>query len=164
MKIGILSDSHNDAFNLRWAVDTCHAQKITTLVHCGDLTNASLVSELDGFEVIFTYGNGDFDANRIEMAMRSTHPASSCGYLYKGQLDGVAVAATHGHMSDVLDELVSSGQYRYVFTGHTHRHQDSLVKSTHVINPGALGGTFREDRTFAILDLATDDLEFVHVP
>jgi len=38
-----------------------------------------------------------------------------------------------------------------------------VVKGTRIINPGALGGLGIESRSFCIIDLNTDDVEFVHV-
>jgi putative phosphoesterase len=164
MKIAILSDTHNETQNLRKAVNAIQAAKISVVFHCGDLTSPSMASELNGLEVNFTFGNGDFAARGIENAILATHLNSSCGYRFTGDISGIPIAATHGHMSDILDDLATSGKFRYVFVGHTHRRKDELIGSTRVINPGSLGGTFREEHSFAILDLDDGDLEFIQVP
>jgi hypothetical protein len=59
--------------------------------------------------------------------------------------------------------LISDGEHAYVFHGHTHRRNDRRVGPTRVINPGALGGMRWQQRSFCILDLATDEVDFVTV-
>jgi predicted phosphodiesterase len=78
---------------------------------------------------------------------------------FTGQIDGVPVAATHGHQGDQLQAFIRSGRYDYVFHGHTHRRRDERVGDTRVINPGALGGVRYENRSVAILDLTRGALE-----
>ena len=65
--------------------------------------------------------------------------------------------------TDVLGNLIASGEYAYVFHGHTHRRRDRMIGHTRVINPGALGGRRTERRSFCILDLATGETRFVEL-
>jgi predicted phosphodiesterase len=67
----------------------------------------------------------------------------------------------HGDNEKVLGNLISSGKHAYVFHGHTHRRRDQTIGHTRVVNPGALGGTRRQSRSFCILDLATGEMRFV---
>lgn len=46
----------------------------------------------------------------------------------------------------------------------THRFRDEMVGATRVINPGALGGRFVGERSFATLDLIKDELQRYFVP
>lgn len=163
MRIAILSDTHNEQIRLRSVVTGCRTENIHTLIHCGDLTNPDLIEEMDGFEVIFTFGNGDFSTDRIQQAVLSTHPNSYCGYSFQGPMDGIQIGVTHGHMPSLLDEMAESGRYQYVFSGHTHRRSDTLVHATRMINPGALGGAYREEHSYAILDLENGDLQFKNI-
>lgn len=162
MKIGILSDTHNNLENLEKALDRFRQEEITTIIHCGDLTDASLARRMTGFRVICVLGNGDYASGEIRNTLMALNPENYCGLIYKGSIDGVQIAATHGHL-DVVDELLASGVYTYVFKGHSHYHKDELHGSTRLINPGALGGLRRENRQFCILDLATGKAQFVVV-
>ena len=76
-------------------------------------------------------------------------------------IDGYAIAALHGH--DGLLGAIHSGEQRYVLHGHTHARRDQRIGPTRVINPGALGGTHRETRSVAILDVAADALRFIEL-
>ncbi len=69
------------------------------------------------------------------------------------------IAATHGHLEGVVENLVESREYAYVFTGHSHRRKDEMIRATRLINPGALGGMHVEKRSFVILDLTSGKLD-----
>ena len=59
MKIGILSDTHNNIKNLRIALNVFLEEGIDTIIHCGDLTGVEIARAMDGFRVICILGNGD---------------------------------------------------------------------------------------------------------
>jgi putative phosphoesterase len=163
MQIGILSDSHGHAGNLKKALDVCRENGITTIVHCGDLATASMVRQFVGFDVIYVFGNVDDSHDEIEHTLVMQNANNSADLVYTGTIGGVSVAATHGHLRGKVEELVRSKSYRYVFTGHTHRRLDNTIKRTRIINPGALGGTRYQDRSICLLDLETDIVEFVTI-
>ena len=74
------------------------------------------------------------------------------------EFDDKKVFVTHGHRTS-LRRAIDSGEYDYVFHGHTHRYKDEIIGKTRVINPGALGGKKVEDRSFVILDLESGVLQ-----
>jgi hypothetical protein len=161
MKIGILADTHNNLTNLQLALAVFHAEAIHTLVHCGDLTAPETASALGGFRVIHVQGNGDFLSGEIRRVLLDLNPLSFSGAFFSGEIDGVQLAATHGHISQQLDGLVASGQNRYVFCGHSHRRRDTMTGTTRVINPGSLGGLKAEERSVCVLDLSDGSNRFV---
>lgn len=79
-------------------------------------------------------------------------------------MDGKKIVAAHGHIPAELNKIIQCGQYDYVFTGHTHRRKDAWVGNTRVINPGALGGTFYQPRSVALINLTSGDLVFKEFP
>ena len=161
MKIGILSDTHNHIENLQAALGIFKQKSICTIVHCGDLTRLEIVPLLVDFRVIYLAGNGDILWNEIRQNLLDMNPLSFGGLVFKGELDGVKIAATHGHLEGVVAGLVNSGEYNFVFCGHSHRHKDERIGKTRLINPGALGGLKPEPRSICILDLKSGQAEFV---
>jgi uncharacterized protein len=164
MKIAILSDTHNSQANLQKALDLCLQAGVTTLIHCGDWTNPEMTALLADFRVISVFGNGDIASGEIRQKLLRMNPQNYAGLVYTGEIEGVPLAASHGHLPGKVDELVRSGSYRYVFHGHSHQHHDDANGSTRLINPGALGGMKREPRQFCLLDLATGKATFVQIP
>lgn len=163
MLIGILSDTHNNLKNLNLALGIFQSRGIQTLIHCGDLTGVEVAQAMDGFQVICVLGNGDTASGEVRATLLAQNPENYVGLQYTGRIDDTRIAATHGHLPGLVDELTHSGQYDYVFKGHSHQHQDARIGFTRLINPGALGGLHREARQICILDLNSGKAEFILV-
>jgi uncharacterized protein len=163
MKIAILSDTHNNQANLATALEVTRLANVSTVIHCGDMTNVETARRMEGFRVIFVYGNGDIASGEIRDTLLSLNPESSADLLFTGFIGGARIAVLHGHILGQFDELVESRLYEYIFHGHSHRQRDVRMKESRVINPGSLGGMNREPRQFCLLDLTTGKAEFIHV-
>ncbi len=160
MQIAIISDTHDDAHNLEAALEVLRAEGVTTILHCGDVCGPGIIQALAGFDVWIARGNMDRHVG-LAQAVEGRLGRGRLAWLHKLTLDGVPLAMIHGDDEEVLGNLITSGQYAYVFHGHTHRRRDRMVGRTRVINPGALGGTRKQRRSFCILDLATGEARFV---
>jgi len=162
VKIGIVSDTHDNLNNLEAAVEVLRAEDVSSILHCGDLCGSDVIRALDGFDVWIAQGNMDRHVGLSQTA------AEKFGHIpfawfQKPTLNGYPLAMIHGDNEEVLGNIINSGQYKYVFHGHTHRRRDQQVGRTRVINPGALGGTRKQSRSFCILDLATGEARFVEL-
>jgi len=160
VRIGILADTHNRNSSLQAALAYLSTNGIETIFHCGDITSIETARLMAGFTVHFVYGNGDVDANAIRDLLISANPASTGGLAFSAELDGVAIAATHGHLTGKVIALASNGAYNYVFHGHTHVQKEEMIGRTRIINPGALGSYRYGGRTLCILDLQTGSSEY----
>lgn len=158
MRIAILSDTHNQITRTQEAIDVCRAEGITEMIHCGDVTRVEMVELFTDFTLHLIYGNNDIDEVGLRLAAQSCGAGSTCGEIYTAEIDGKRLAAIHGDAYLMLDDLIRSQRFDYVFHGHTHRIRDEKIGKTRVINPGALGGSRRDRRNFCILELKTDDL------
>jgi hypothetical protein len=163
MKIGVLSDTHDNLANILTVLEVCRERRLDTLIHCGDLTSLEMVSHFTGFRVIYTTGNMDYATGTIKKRFEKQRKDNFVGTVFKGQLDGVPVAATHSHNEGKVMELVRLKRYQWIFHGHTHQRRDEVIRGAHIVNPGALGGLGKESRSFCIVDLHTDDVEFIYV-
>ncbi len=162
MKIGIISDTHDNLNNLKAALDILRAEEVSSILHCGDLCGPDVIRTLAGFDVWIAQGNMDRHIG-LSQAAEETFGRVPLAWFQKPTLNGYPLAMIHGDNEEVLGNLISSGQYGYVFHGHTHRRRDQMVGRTRVINPGALGGTLKQSRSFCILDLATGKARFVEL-
>jgi hypothetical protein len=163
MKIGVLSDTHDNLSNLLAVLAACRERRIDTLIHCGDLTGFELVSHFEGFRTIYTPGNMDHAAGAITKRFKKLRTDNFVGPVFRGQIGGVAVAATHSHIDSKVMDLVNTQRYRWVFHGHTHQRRDEVINGVRIVNPGALGGLGKEPRSFCVVDLGTDAVEFITV-
>ncbi len=163
MKIGIISDTHDHLHNLQTALDVLRDEEVEKILHCGDVCGPEIVQALEDFEVWIAEGNMDRRTTQIQQAAEKTLGYDPLAWLHKPTLNGYAMAMIHGDNEEALNNLIASGNYAYVFHGHTHRRRNEQVGRTRVINPGALGGTRRQSRSFCILDLETGEARFVEV-
>lgn len=163
MKVGILSDTHNDGLATQRGLQVFRLRGVRTLFHCGDLTTADMVQHFASFECYFVRGNMDRHHVKALKAVVATQAGAHwLGTGYEVALDGKRIAITHGDSEDVLETLLFA-RPDYLFTGHTHRRHDERIGPTRVINPGALGGMQHETRSIGILDLAADQLEVIEL-
>lgn len=141
MKIGILSDSHNHLPETRRALDLLVARGADCLVHCGDAGEdvvdlISAVCQTHELRAYVALGNCDryqsgdhrFVANLVGIE-RSAQP--------EFEADGQRCTVLHGHEPRRLVAAATSGQFAYIFTGHTHRPSDEHIGSTRILNPGS---------------------------
>jgi uncharacterized protein len=163
MQIGILSDTHNNMKNLQAALSIFRREGVQTLIHCGDLTSADIARALDGFRIICAFGNGDIASGEIRDILLAQNPENYAGMVYRGKIDERRIAVTHGHLPNSVEELTRSGEYDFVFKGHSHQHKDERFGATRLINPGALGGMRREERRICLLDLESAKAKFIEV-
>ena len=154
MKVGIISDTHDNLKNLGVALELLDAAGVSTILHCGDVCGPDVVRALARFDVWLAQGN--MDQNRgLAQAVEETLGPGRLAWFHRLTLMGYPVGLVHGDNEEVLGNLIGSGEYRYVLHGHTHQQRDRMVGQTHVINPGALGGNRGQQYSFCILDLGT---------
>jgi len=122
-----------------------------------------VVELFEGFQATFVFGKFDHSHADLMGAAKRLMGAGSMGYHYTASIEGVKIAVCHGDDSQMLDDFVKSENYKFVFHGHTHQRRDELIGKTRVINPGALGGQQKQSRSICILDLETEDSEFIEV-
>jgi putative phosphoesterase len=170
MRLGILSDTHNNAANTQAALSVFRQHGITQLVHCGDVNRADILDLFTGFEMWLVWGNNDFELSALRVRAKQLANAATCqvhcmGYDALLEFDGHQVGACHGDDEERLAGLARSGLCEWVFRGHSHLHgiEKSWHSSTKILNPGALGGRHPEPRHIAILDLAKGQPTFVAV-
>jgi len=153
MRIGLISDTHNEHQRVKQALERFRQQQITIVFHAGDVTDAATLQLFVGFDVWLAKGNMDRDLRLRRTAQELFGPGRMAA-VHHLSVAGAAVALLHGDDSAILDSLIRSETYAFVIHGHTHIPQDESVGSTRVINPGALVRI----PTCATLDLETGDL------
>jgi uncharacterized protein len=158
MKIGIISDTHDNVENVKKAVSEFIKQRVSFIIHCGDIIAPKTVTFFVGLHVKFVKGNCDGDIDLIKQRCAELKHE----YLgVKGELDieGKKIGIYHGQDINYLEGMINFGAYDYVLTGHTHAKRDENIGKTRVINPG--GHYYGSENTIAILDTASDEVKFI---
>jgi len=163
MLIGLMSDTHNNRSGVRYALDIFRALEIKVILHAGDLISAELLEEFKDFSLFLSFGNGD-DPFYISTKAERLSERFECEEMLDLNLADKRIFMIHGDQRSELEKRITSGCYDYVIHGHSHRFRDEKVGATRVINPGALGGRFVGEKSFATLDLIKDELQRYFVP
>lgn len=160
MKIGILSDTHDEIDRTRTAIEKLRTMGADVLIHCGDITGPEIVNLFVAIPSWFVFGN--HDADRVPELRTSIHEIGGVCLEWGGELKlpGKCLAVTHGHMHTDVRRLLAS-KPDYLFSGHSHIINDQMQDKTRRINPGALSDT--EWPGVAMLNLANGVLMFVRI-
>jgi putative phosphoesterase len=161
MRIGILSDIHDNLWNLAPAIQS--VQDADVLICCGDLCSPFVIDELAKFprDVHIVFGNNDADLYRITAKALKTPNVRVHGELFQATIDGKRFAVNH---FDYLARPMSkSGDYDVICFGHNHEFEITTAGTCLLINPGPImGAKFSSGRwedvtpTFVIYDTATN--------
>lgn len=159
MRIGILSDTHDQIARTSLAVRLLADAGAAILIHCGDLTQPAIVDEFAGLKTYFVFGNNDHDESGLRRAM--TWNGGIClDRAGEITLAGKKIAVTHGDSNKEFHRLAAF-EPDYLLFGHSHFPTDNREGSTRFINPGALHRA--SDYTVALLDLEADVLRMLSV-
>ena len=156
MKLGILSDTHNNIEVVRRALDLFRQNGVERIVHAGDITSPKMLGLFSGFTARFVLGNGDIDSealNEESLRLGFGPIEETCVF----EADGKKIIVFHGNNVPLFRQAVASGEYQYVIKGHTHLFENYMAGTSRVINPGALYGA--DEFTIAILDVETGKVE-----
>jgi uncharacterized protein len=159
MRIGIISDTHDQVARTSRAVSALIAEGAEVLLHCGDLTGPAVVYECGGLPGYYVLGNNDYDDKALRKAIDSV--GGIClGHGGLVDLGDRRIAITHGDLVKEVRQLEAASP-DYLFYGHSHMASDRLHGRTRWINPGALHRA--SSWTVAVLDLKTEVLSYLPV-
>ena len=159
MRIGILSDTHDQVARTGRAVEALMAEGVEVLIHCGDLTGPEIVHECGLLTCYYVFGNNDFDEIELKAAMDAT--GGVClGYGAEITLAEKRIAVTHGDSAREFRRLLA-GLPDFLLFGHTHVPLNERDGPTRQINPGALHRA--SVWTVAVLDPEADEVRFLTI-
>jgi putative phosphoesterase len=160
MKVGLLSDTHNHLPETRRALELLLKNGARHLVHCGDageevLALLSATCLEHGLRAHVAIGN--CDRMRDGDACFAPQPAGiERGVSPEFALSDKRCIVLHGDNAWRLESALASGQFDYVFTGHTHSPSDHREGRTRMLNPGSPVRPRGGPPTVLLLDLASD--------
>ena len=158
-RLGILSDSHDQAATLIAALALLQSRGAQFFIHCGDVCDPAMLDHLVGLPAALVWGN--CDDRRALQQYAAVLGLAFCGAMGDLTFAGKRIAFLHGDDAARQQQLLAAQQHDYLFHGHTHIAEDRRIGRTRLINPGALQRA--RTKTVALLDLPTDTLEFLRV-
>lgn len=154
MKLGVMSDSHDNIPNVKRAVEIFNDIGVDLVVHAGDFIAPFAIDPLADLNcrVVGVFGNNDGErvvlAKKFE-AIGEVHPN-----LASTSLGDVSIAVMH--YPELAIPIAKSGEYDIVVYGHTHKIEVNKENAL-LLNPGEAGGWTTGKATIAVVDLETRD-------
>ncbi|VFQ44679.1 YfcE family phosphodiesterase [Desulfoluna butyratoxydans] len=164
MRIAIMSDSHDNIWHLKTALDLIAEAEAEAIIHCGDFVAPFMLRRMDkaGIPVHGVLGNNDGSVLTLARAayrdLDHIHLHETVG---KVTLGGLRIAFTH--QPDVGRAFAATGDFDLVCCGHSHTwHREELGRST-LLNPGEIMGS-NGDPSFALLDTTEGTIRKITFP
>ncbi len=162
MKVGIMSDSHDNVPNIRLAMNLFRDEGVGQIIHAGDLVAPFAVKAMANAcaPIYAVYGNNDGEKAGIKAAFEGFGViVPQVGII---ACDGVKFAVMH-EPENLSHELVKRRLVQVAVYGHTHQKDVYEKDGVIIINPGEAGGWVSGHSTVAIFDTTTMQTRFVEL-
>ncbi|MBF0549512.1 MAG: YfcE family phosphodiesterase [Deltaproteobacteria bacterium] len=155
MIIAILSDSHDNIWNLRKALDLARDNQAGAIIHCGDLISPFMMKELSAFpgpgHCVFGNNDGDIHTLTKKVATEWTN-ITLHGVIGHVDLDGFAISFSH--YKEAALGMAAAQNADLACYGHSHQVEVTQNGRLTIINPGEVMGLHGRP-TFYLYDTAT---------
>jgi putative phosphoesterase len=158
MKIAVISDIHDNIWQLEKVLNGIAATGADVLFCCGDLCAPFTLKQIsEGFQgpVHLVFGNNDGDKWLITTIATKTGNVTLHDTFFETELGGRQVAMVH--FPNLGKALAASDKFDIVFYGHNHTQAVERVGETWWVNPGEVMGRFGRS-TYAVYDTKTDEV------
>lgn len=157
MLIAVMSDVHDNVWNLTDALEKIRKAGAAVLLFCGDFCAPFTLAEIaQGFDgpVHCVFGNNDGDPRLLLRNAEAAGNVTIHGQYAELEIGGRQIAVNH--YPEIARRLAEAGQFDLVCYGHDHRATIEPVGRTVLANPGEVMGRFGNP-TFGLYDCATGD-------
>jgi len=159
MKIGIISDTHDNLALIKKAVTFFNRKKVDLVLHAGDFVSPFTALEFKNLScpLYGVFGNNDGDKLYLREKFKGIGEINPAPYETKIDHKNIIML----HKEKLIDALAESQKYEVIIYGHTHRTDLHKIGKTLIINPGECGGWLTGKSTIALLDLANLEAEII---
>jgi putative phosphoesterase len=158
VRIGVVSDTHNQLRNVTRIVELFDAARVDRVVHTGDITQARTLEVLAGLAapLVGVFGNND-EREPLRAAARSAgirleEPPLSLAWQERRLL----ILHDPHFLSDAM-----LAEHDVVLHGHTHRAVHERRNGALVFNPGECAGMLRGHNAVGLLTLESLEVEWL---
>jgi uncharacterized protein len=158
VRIGVVSDTHNQLPNVRSLVALFNAAGVERVVHTGDITQAKTLDVLAALDAPLygVFGNNDLERPSLDAAI-ARHGFHIVEPPLRLAWAGREIVVVHDPR-----ELGALPPVAVSIHGHTHRRVVERRGERLVFNPGECAGHLRGHNAVGVVDLATLGVELLH--
>lgn len=158
MKIGIISDTHDDLDSLRSAIRIFKREQISFVIHAGDFVFPGVVDELRNLKnalpelrMVGVLGNND--GEKVILLKKFIEIGGELKADFDDrEISGSRFGIYHGTSENLREAAIRSGIYDVFIHGHTHKRRNErveislknevVIKRIQVLNPGTAHKNF----------------------
>lgn len=144
MKIGIISDTHDDVETTKKAIQTFEEERVDLVFHLGDYVSPPIVRMFKGLKLIGIFGNNDGYKFVLIKAFEEIQGEIK-GDFATMEIEGLKIALYHGEFPEISESLAKSQNFDILFTGHWHKSERKEIGKTLWISLGACHRSFSRD-------------------
>lgn len=175
MKIGIISDTHDDIENVQEAIQIFNKNSVECVIHAGDYIFPGMIKEFTKLDakLIGVLGNNDGERNGILKSFIDIKGELK-GEIGEIEIERIRIGIYHGTDKEIKESIIRSRKYDILICGHTHKREPqnsgTIVnnKDTFILNPGSahrksisISGSFSDIGRIILFDTQSKIYEFV---
>ena len=152
MRIGVVSDTHNNLKNVARIVELFNAAGVERVIHTGDITQAKTLDVLARLKAPLhgVFGNNDLERESLERAV-AAHGFQFADPPLELRWHGRRIAVVH----DPLEfNGFLSAEHELALHGHTHLYRLERERGQTIFNPGECAGHLAGHNAVGIVNLA----------
>jgi uncharacterized protein len=158
MKIGVISDTHDNLATLDKFLAYIAKNPVDRVIHCGDVAAGETLTRLaQGFtgKIFVAFGNMDY-RDRVREAAKKLPNVTLFEDFGTANLGGLKFGFCHHKETGLA--YSQKQKFNYIFYGHTHKPWIEEINGCCFANPGNLSGMIYRS-TFALLDTAARKMD-----
>ncbi len=151
MKIGIISDTHDNIDRIKESIEIFNREGVKLVIHAGDVTSPFALIPFEELHAEFVgiFGNNDGDKILLRERSRGRIHRQPHKIIFEGKRIVVL------HEPDLVEDLAQSGNFDLIIYGHTHKARVEKINNALIVNPGEAGHWLYGKSTIAIVDINT---------
>jgi len=147
MKIGVLSDSHDNLAKIERAVDFFNKKKVEFVLHAGDFVAPFTIPKFKKLSCPWLGVLGNNDGEKEGLSRVSEGKIKKAPLRVK--INQRRITLVH----DINSLNLEKEDADVVIYGHTHKAKEEKKRHSLIINPGECGGWLTGKSTVAVVDL-----------
>jgi predicted phosphodiesterase len=163
-RVGVVSDTYDNREGLKQLLNRFLVGGARWLIHCGGLGSAGLIDLLKPWRLFIVAGERERDRQAIEATLQKARLQSFLPTDMTTTIEGARIGVCRGDDMALVNRWAKSGEFDYIFYGHSLRRSDSMMGRTRVINPGALGGPRYQSRSGYLVDVVNGEVKLIEIP
>jgi putative phosphoesterase len=159
LRIGVVSDTHNNLKNVNRIVELFNAAGVDRVIHTGDITQAKTLDVFAHLNAPMygVFGNNDQEQESLRAAVQA-HGFTFTDPPYELTWHDRRIVVVHDPLEFIPDQHAG---HDLALHGHTHLHRAELRDQQMIFNPGECAGHMRGYNAIGVVDLTDLSVELL---